>query len=238
MYCSNCGNSLGDSAKFCGNCGKKVLINKNVKKESKEKQSSKKDFVKEKGKKNCPSCGELNEEKAIGCIKCGQVFSDGNSKKKEKPPVKKSQELKKNEETEKTIKEKVEGDLSLEELRKVVKSAGDSVFAVGIFNLVVEIFLSFFNYSEGLLDEVGLILGLIFVSVIYGLLIKWGKKLKDDNLEDPISTKKKVGQLIIYTFVIIGIGLLSGSLPGIIVIILLFYLFKANKRLKTYIEEN
>lgn len=205
MYCTSCGMELNDSAKFCTNCGEKVVIKK-PKQNDDRKEGVQEEEFKEKGKKKCPYCGELLDEKEIGCIRCGKVLSEGtspeeNASYKEYP-------------------------LKLEE---EIKSLGTGTIVISIILFILDFLLVYLEYEYN-------IIVLLFLSVlIYGPLLFLGIKLRNDNLQDLQKTHNKLKGLIVISIIIILLTIWGGNPPGYLIIIFLIFIFRAKRRVKEYL---
>lgn len=72
MFCQNCGNQLGDGAKFCSNCGAATgSVSGNSPSQRKEEYVG---VV-----KKCPSCGSPMQSMDAVCTSCGHSFTKGNT---------------------------------------------------------------------------------------------------------------------------------------------------------------
>lgn len=72
MFCQNCGNQLGDGAKFCSNCGTATgSVSGNSPSQRKEEYVG---VV-----KKCPSCGSPMQSMDAVCTSCGHSFTKGNT---------------------------------------------------------------------------------------------------------------------------------------------------------------
>ena len=72
MFCQNCGNQLGDGAKFCSNCGTATgSVSGNSPSQRKEEYVG---VV-----KKCPSCGSPMQSMDAVCTSCGHVFTKENT---------------------------------------------------------------------------------------------------------------------------------------------------------------
>ena len=72
MFCQNCGNQLGDGAKFCSNCGAATgSVPGNSPSQRKEEYVG---VV-----KKCPSCGSPMQSMDAVCTSCGHSFTKGNT---------------------------------------------------------------------------------------------------------------------------------------------------------------
>lgn len=72
MFCQNCGNQLGDGAKFCSNCGAATgSVSGNSPSQRKEEYVG---VV-----KKCPSCGSPMQSMDAVCTSCGHSFTKENT---------------------------------------------------------------------------------------------------------------------------------------------------------------
>lgn len=72
MFCQNCGNQLGDGAKFCSNCGTATgSVSGNSPSQRKEEYVG---VV-----KKCPSCGSPMQSMDAVCTSCGHSFTKENT---------------------------------------------------------------------------------------------------------------------------------------------------------------
>lgn len=72
MFCQNCGNQLGDGARFCSNCGAATgSVPGNSPSQRKEEYVG---VV-----KKCPSCGSPMQSMDAVCTSCGHSFTKGNT---------------------------------------------------------------------------------------------------------------------------------------------------------------
>lgn len=70
MFCQNCGNQLGDGAKFCSHCGAATgSVSGNSPSQRKEEYVG---VV-----KKCPSCGAMMQESDVVCRSCGYEITQG-----------------------------------------------------------------------------------------------------------------------------------------------------------------
>lgn len=120
-----------------------------------------------------------------------------------------------------------------EEVAKAVKNAGNSVFAIGIFNLVATTLLYLFSGS----DDIGyLVLVITGNAVLSIIMIILGNKIKKDRQEDLEITLKKIKNATTYTWIMTILTLLLGAFPGVFTILALFDLGKAKKRVNSSIS--
>lgn len=122
-----------------------------------------------------------------------------------------------------------------EEVAKVVKNAGNSVFAIGIFNLIANTLLYVFSGSSDISYLILVIGGNAILSIIMIIL---GNKIKKDTLEDLNITLKKVNNANTYTWIMTILCLFLGAFAGVFVILALFDLGKAKKKIKSSLQEN
>lgn len=119
-----------------------------------------------------------------------------------------------------------------EEVAKAVKNAGNSVFAIGIFNLVATTLLYLFSGS----DDIGyLVLVITGNAVLSIIMIILGNKIKKDRQEDLEVTLKKIKNATTYTWIMIVLCLFLGAFPGIFTVLALFDLSKAKKKVQNNI---
>ena len=72
MFCQNCGNQLGDGARFCSHCGAATgSVSGNSPSQRKEEYVG---VV-----KKCPSCGSPMQSMDAVCTSCGHSFTKGNT---------------------------------------------------------------------------------------------------------------------------------------------------------------
>lgn len=119
-----------------------------------------------------------------------------------------------------------------EQLVKAVKGAGNSVFAIGVFNLIATTLLYLFSGSDNLSYLVLVLVGNAVLSII---LINFGNNIKGDDLEDLEWSKKKVTDTITFVWVAIILFLFLGAFPGVFTILALFDLYKAKKQINNNI---
>ena len=116
-----------------------------------------------------------------------------------------------------------------EALAKSVKDAGNSVFAIGMFNLVATTLLYAFSGNGDIAYLALVIIGNGILSII---MITLGNKIKRDALEDLEGTFQKVKNASTYTWVMAVLCLFLGAFPGIFTILALFDLTRAKKKLQ------
>lgn len=116
-----------------------------------------------------------------------------------------------------------------EALAKSVKDAGNSVFAIGMFNLVATTLLYAFSGNGDIAYLALVIIGNGILSII---MITLGNKIKRDTLEDLEGTFQKVKNASTYTWVMAVLCLFLGAFPGIFTILALFDLTRAKKKLQ------
>lgn len=181
----------------------------------------------------CSNCGNLIKESDKFCGKCGQKVNDSSMNRGITEEVsKKGKALIDNQELRERDEE--EYDYLPEELKKAVKSAGDSVFAIGILSLIITPIIYILSLTEEE-DFASLIIIILVTSIVYAIFIHFGNKIRKDDLEDLNITLKNVSNTIIYSIVVFIFFILSGGWLGIFAIIMLIQLFKAKKLLKAYI---
>lgn len=181
----------------------------------------------------CSNCGNLIKESDKFCGKCGQKVNDSSMNRGITEEVsKKGKALIDNQELRERDEEKY--DYLPEELKKAVKSAGDSVFAIGILSLIITPIIYILSLTEEE-DFASLIIIILVTSIVYAIFIHFGNKIRKDDLEDLNITLKNVSNTIIYSIVVFIFFILSGGWLGIFAIIMLIQLFKAKKLLKAYI---
>lgn len=180
----------------------------------------------------CSNCGNPVQETDRFCEKCGTKNSSIEKKERIKKEPEESEPKVEKEKAEKA--ERQISDYVPEELRKAVKNAGESVFALGIFSLIVTPIIYIFSLSEED-DLTSLIIIILITTIVYAFLIRFGNKIRKDNLEDLDITLKNVSNTIIYSIVVFIFFILSGGWLGIFGIIMLIQLFKAKKLLKANI---
>jgi hypothetical protein len=164
----------------------------------------------------CSNCGKILKEGPNFCETCGKKFSDVITKE---------------------VRINNPAESLPEELLKSVRNAGNSVQAIGIASLVFSIIVGFYDYFNGSYDETVLIIVIALASLLYGLLINWGSKLKKDNYENLEDTYKRVKTVIIFTILFIVLSLFLKSYPGLFVLFMLVDLFKAKKKIKNSLQE-
>lgn len=118
---------------------------------------------------------------------------------------------------------------SSENLTKAVKNAGNSVFAIGVFNLIATTLLYIFTGSNDIAYLALVITGNAILSII---MIVIGSKIKKDSLQDLNITLKKLTNAITYTWIMTILCIFLGAFPGIFTILALFDLYKAKKQVK------
>lgn len=180
----------------------------------------------------CSNCGNQIQETDKFCEKCGTKTGSIQNKEKIKKEHQESELKVEKEEAQETQKQI--NDYIPEALRKAVKNAGDSVFALGIFSLIVTPIIYILSLSE---EEnfTSLIIIILVTTIVYVIFINFGNKIRKDNLEDFNITLKNVSNTLIYSIVVFIFFILSGGWLGIFGIIMLIQLFKAKKLLKANI---
>jgi metal-dependent amidase/aminoacylase/carboxypeptidase family protein len=121
-----------------------------------------------------------------------------------------------------------------EEVAKAVKNAGNSVFAIGIFNLVATTLLYLLSGSDDFAYLSLVITGNAVLSII---MIVLGNKIKKDTQEDMEVTLKKIKNATTYTWIMTILTLLLGAFPGVFTILALFDLSKAKKKVQRTFSE-
>ena len=180
----------------------------------------------------CSNCGNLIKESDKFCGECGKEVLDSSVKRETTKEVsKKKKELINNQELR---GREEENDYLPEDLKKAVKSAGESVFALGIFSLILSPIIYILSFSETE-DWTSCIITILITTVVYAVLINFGDKIRNDNLEDLNITLRKISNTLIYFIVVSIFFILSGGWLGIWGIIALIQLFKAKKLLKANI---
>lgn len=119
-----------------------------------------------------------------------------------------------------------------EEVSKAVSRAGNSVFAIGVFNLVFTTLLYLFTGFDDVIYLGSVIIGNAVLSIIMIIL---GNKVKKDTQEDLEITLQKLKNANTYTWVMVVLCLLIGAFPGVFGILALFDLGKAKKKLESII---
>lgn len=170
----------------------------------------------------CQKCGKENKEGVNYCVNCGaKISAASNSKTQLSPssPVSK---------------------ISLEEgevkkLKKKISNAGTSAVALGWFSIfIAPPLLLLLAMVDGYSDQALFywFFDLIFAVGVGWVFVKYGKKFnKTVNAESD-----KAMKVLLWLSLILVVGLpLLGSRPGVLVIILVFYLFSARKALKKFI---
>lgn len=180
----------------------------------------------------CSNCGNPIQETDQFCEKCGTKNSSIEKRDKIKKEPEESEPKVEKEKAEKG--ERQINDYIPEELRKAVKNAGDSVFALGIFSLIVTPIIYILSLSEEE-DFTSLIIIILITTIVYAFFIRFGNKIRKDNLKDLDITLKNVSNTIIYSIIVFIFFILSGGWLGIFGIIMLIQLFKAKKLLKANI---
>jgi len=181
----------------------------------------------------CSNCGNLIKESDKFCGECGKEVIDLGAKKETTKEVSEKKEILVNEQELIETKKKV-NDYLPEDLKKAVKSAGDSVFALGIFSLILSPIIYIISFSETE-DWTSCIITILITTAVYAVLINFGNKIRKDNLEDLNITLKNISNTLLYFIVVSIFFILAGGWLGIWGIIALIQLFKAKKLLKANI---
>lgn len=181
----------------------------------------------------CSNCGNLIKESDKFCGECGKEVIDSGVKKETIKEVPEKKGVSVNNEELRETEDQV-NDYLPEDLKKAVKGAGDSVFALGIFSLILSPIIYILSFSETD-DWTSFIIIILITTVVYVVLINFGNKIRQDNLEDLNITLKNISNTLIYFIVVSIFFILSGGWLGIWGIIALIQLFKAKKLLKANI---
>lgn len=126
------------------------------------------------------------------------------------------------------IKKDTEGeyrDNILKPIKRKILTLGDSIISYSLIQMVIlPLYMIFFKEQ---------ILGAFFVPIFFAPMLISGIQIKKTGYTDIEKIKKNITFLIIYSMIIVLFSMLGGSVASILLIVLLFQLFKTRKAIKS-----
>ena len=171
----------------------------------------------------CSKCGKENKENAKFCTHCGTPLNLSDSSDSQTATQVAEQS---------TLTE-----FDIKKLKKKILNAGTSAVALGWFSIAIApiLLIATSSLENNVSDAIVLLWFPIVILVGMGALyVKYGKKFnKVVNAESD-----KAMRVLFWVSLALVFGLpLFGATPGILVVILVFYLFSARKALKKLADD-